>query len=277
MAHPLSRGEFSPAARILMVLFLSALLGLSFCSSLYPEGRRYVLLYTDRWEQLFRFPPPAPAPARHPAVAGDFLDRPSFSENPFLLRTVDGRTAATTMTVEQLVAYWGTAVKAGYTGIAIDEFSDAGRLLKAKLTTALALTRWRYPHLYIAVWQAGRLDAALAQAYARYANLVVLEAYCANARGVSRLVGRNLAVARKAGIIHKTVVGLGINNLDPAVGRSIEPWANTPGQLEAQMQWVHRTMPVSPGIALFAVNASPSLQKTAYLLALETFSKDVAK
>lgn len=247
-------------------------------------GSPVILLYTGRWEQLFRGDLSRYG-EEHPAATDRTVGRPvkggevgsgaiASSAEPLLLRTVDGKAAAATMTVEQLVAYWGAAAQRGVAGIGIDEFTGTNRPLNTKLLTALALTRWRYPHLYIAVWQAGRLDRQQAYAFGRYADLVVLEAYSSNSKELAELSSGSLAVARQAGILHKTVIGLGINDLDPTVGRARRPWANSRAEIESEMRWVHHVVPISPGVALFAANASPSLESSAYNLASKIFSPE---
>ena len=124
------------------------------------------------------------------------------------------------------------AAQKGYTGIGIDEFAAGDRRFATKMVTALALTRWRYPRLSIAAWQAGRLTGQPAEAHANYASLVVLEAYAPDRRVLAKLTTRSLAVARAAGILQKTVIGLGISGLDPQVGRTWSAWANAPEEIE---------------------------------------------
>lgn len=202
-----------------------------------------------------------------PPAAGRKVD------GPIHLRSVDGKVLAAECSAEKLAAYWAHAASEGYSGIAIDEFGATDKNINDKMVRALALTREARPHLFIAVWNAGRLSEKLAQAYARYANLVMLETYFNGDRDLSRRFGRDIPVARRAGILHKTLFALGINDKNPMVGNSYQPWANTPSQLEAQMKWIRSHAPIMPGIAVFAPNASLAIQRTALDLVTKIFGK----
>ena len=79
-------------------------------------------------------------------------------------------------------------------------------------------------------------------------------------------------MAKRTGIIHKSVFALGINDNDERVkGYPLRQWANTPGNLEAQMRWIKENAPEMPGIAFFSSAASREMLKTADALAGEIF------
>lgn len=207
------------------------------------------------------------------AISGTAMAVNRKGEGSIPLRAVDGKVRAARCSAEKLAAYWARAASKGHSGIAIDEFGDADRRVNEKMVKALMLTRKAHPHLFIAVWNAGRLSEDLARAYAQYANLVVLETYFKGDTELSRRFERDIHVARRAGILHKTLFALGINDENPFVADTHQPWANSRMQLEAQMKWIRSHAPIMPGIAIFAPNASLAIQRAALQLASKIFGE----
>lgn len=201
-----------------------------------------------------------------------------WSQDYFLSRSITplkwagGRVFATEKDINELERKWCAPATNGFVGIGIDEFGMLPPRLSNKLGKALVQAKSTCPELFIAVWHSGVLTKNQAKYYVEGADLVMLEAYFSGSSINRWLVPRNIRVARKAGIIAKTVVALGINDVDP---RSEQPgwwrWANTPEELEKQMRWVQRIAPDTPGIAFFAPKASPQILVKADQLASEIF------
>ncbi|MFP4058726.1 MAG: hypothetical protein ACLF0G_17805 [Candidatus Brocadiia bacterium] len=136
--------------------------------------------------------------------------------------------------------------------VCIDEFGfDFGGETDRKTATLLRATRGRRPELGIAVWQMrGPVSPVLAAAYREVVDLVLVEAYV---EGVADYwwIATQVVAARLQGLMHKTVVGLGLG----IGGRPGERWAASREELERQVRFVRLVAPESPGIAFFAAGA----------------------
>jgi hypothetical protein len=165
---------------------------------------------------------------------------------------------------DELVAYWGSAADRGYKGIAIDEFGhDRGGEVDRKMARALLRTKRGNPGLFIAVWQTRRLSREVLEAYREGADLVMIEVY-AGGKGFEKKFAEAVAEARKAGILPKTILALGINDRATETEmRERGRWANTRAVLEAQVRWVRIHAPEMPGVAFFAPQASEAMLRHA--------------
>jgi hypothetical protein len=160
---------------------------------------------------------------------------------------------------DEFVAYWSAAADQGYKGIAIDEFGyDRGGEVDRKMARALVRTRQKAPGLFIAVWQTRRLSNVVLEAYREAADLVMLEIYAGEE--FEEKFDEGVAEVRNAGILHKTVLALGIDDRAPAAEqRERGRWANSKAVLEAQVRWIRTHAPEMPGVAFFAPRASAEL------------------
>jgi hypothetical protein len=165
-------------------------------------------------------------------------------------------------TEDQFVENWSSAQKRGYRGIAIDEFGSGDAAVDSKMARALVRTKNQCPNLFIAAWQAGRLNEALARGFRDAADLVILEAY-AGPSGFEPYFTDKVEQARRAGIIDKTILAIGINDADPKYQKRWRPWANTPEGVRAQIGWIRRNAAPMPGIAFYANHASRKLVQLA--------------
>lgn len=193
---------------------------------------------------------------------------------PMELRTVDGKVVAEEMSPKQIADYWSSAAGEGFPGIAVDEFGHPDEVVNEKMAQALHLFRSGFPHLFVAVWHAGRLTDDLIQAYRKDADLVILETYVSGSDSLDHRFLPKLEAARDGGILEKSVFALGINDQDPRLGVALPPWANTRGELEAQMRWIRDNAPKMPGIAFFSPRASVEIEQTAVGLASKIFLTD---
>jgi hypothetical protein len=175
---------------------------------------------------------------------------------------------------DEFVAYWSGAAALGYKGIAIDEFGyDRGGEVDRKMARALVRTRRQAPGLFIAVWQTRRLSKVVLEAHREAADLVMLEIY-AGGKGFEKKFAEGVAEVRKAGIIRKTVLALGINDRAPeAEQRERGRWANSKAVLEAQVRWIRAHAPEMPGVAFFAPRASAELVHAADELCARHFPR----
>jgi len=190
------------------------------------------------------------------------------------LKSVPGKIAARDLTAEALAQRWGEAHEQGYAGIAIDEFGSREGEINAKMIKALGIVRRDSAGLFIAVWHAGPLTGEFARAYGRNADLVMLETYVAGDAYLAWKFGPKLSCAWREGILGKTVFALGINDVDKRLGTTVQPWANTPRELQAQMRWIRSHAPEMPGIAFFASHASFDIQRRASEIAWSIFAGD---
>jgi hypothetical protein len=188
------------------------------------------------------------------------------------LKSAAGKIDAKRLTVQELAQRWSSGKVQGYVGIAIDEFGSNDSSVNANMLEALAIARRDSPGLFIAIWHGGRLTPRFAEAYRRDADLVLLETYIAGKNFLRWRFGLKLDAARQAGILDKTVIALGINDIDKRLGTTMQPWANTSDELQAQMRWIRSYAPTSPGIAFFASHASFEIQRRASELAWSIFS-----
>jgi len=203
-----------------------------------------------------------------------------WSQDYFLSRSIiplkwaGGRVFAREKDIHELVRKWCAPAKKGFIGTGIDEFGMLTPRLSAKLGKALVQAKSVCPELYIAVWHSGPLSRKQAQYYVEGADLVILEAYFSGRSFYKWLLPRNMRIARTAGIIHKTIVALGINDEDPEADRGgFWRWANTSEELEKQMKWIQQIAPDMPGIAFFAPKGSPALLIEADRLAFQIFTQ----
>ncbi len=177
---------------------------------------------------------------------------------------------------QELTDYWCGAYEEGYVGIAIDEFVgwDIDQSVNEKMGRALVAAKKRCPELFIVVWHGGPLTPMLAEFYRDGADLVLLEAYGGAVPVLWLLYSHYLAVARRAGIASKCLFALGINDRDEELqSKPWKRWANTPEELQAQINWVRENAPEMPGIAFFASRAGPEMIRAADRMAGEIYSR----
>jgi hypothetical protein len=179
-------------------------------------------------------------------------------------------------TEDDLVAHWSNPARMGFRGIAVDEFGyDGGGEVDRKMARALVRTRKQAPDLFIAVWQTRRLSAVLLKAFQEAADLVMVERYVAGTSALDKKFAPVIAQVGRAGILHKTVLALGINDRAKPEDRKRQGrWANSEEELAAQVRWIRRHAPEMPGVAFFAPAASPQLVRFADELAGRSFAKD---
>lgn len=252
-----------------------ALLGLLFAAPTVvvaqQSGSPVVLFYTYKPEALTR---PSHITPKFSLTPGDEA-RPAqgalLARGILPLATRGGRNEARVRSSEDLAAYWGSAADAGYAGIAIDEFGSRDRALNQKMREALAILRESHPELYIAVWHGGPLNRHYGRCYAQNADLVMLETYTGARCALGLHFRVKLNGARKAGIAHKTVFALGINDSDKKLEAGAKAWANDEETLRAQMRWIRKNAPDMPGVGFFAARGSAELQRKAEELAWQIF------
>jgi hypothetical protein len=237
----------------------------------YADGAPIILFWTHYGQFLPRATFITPGPMNLIRSTNGTEMAEEAAHHPTHLRSRDGKVIAEERTAQQLADYWSQEALDNYGGIAIDEFGHPKEALNRKMANALALTDERMPNLFIAVWHAGPLTPELAESYKNHADLVILETYFSGTTDLADWFQAKVDAARLAGILSKTIFALGINDDDPIVGTNAQPWANTPAELQAQMDWIRANAPESPGIAFFAPRGSLSLQRTAYDLAVQIF------
>lgn len=177
---------------------------------------------------------------------------------------------------QELVAYWASAAQQGHIGIAIDEIGHVDSETDKKAADALIKLKRVHPNLFIAVWHAGGLTEELSQGYRFGADLVMLETYGIpfEMERYKRWIVERIAAVRRAKIIHKTIIALGINDAaSPEEWRKVGQWVNTPEALRGLLQFIRQQAPDMRGIAFFAPKASENMIKLADKLAGEIFGK----
>ncbi len=132
--------------------------------------------------------------------------------------------------------------------VMIDEFGfDFGGQMDQKSAEILRLTKARKPELGLAVWQMrGPIPGVLADAYRKYASLVMMESYVPD-RAQYWDMAMQAWAARFHGLIGKAIIVLGVGK----GGNPGEVWATTPQELEQQIRFVRRIAPDSPGVGFF--------------------------
>lgn len=176
----------------------------------------------------------------------------------------------------ELVAYWASAVKQGYFGIAVDEIGHVNPDTDAKAAKALTQLNRTHPDLFVAIWHAGGLTPELLEGYRNGADLVMLETYGVpfDMARYQRWISDRIATVRKAGIIHKTVIALGINDAaPPEEWQKVGQWVNTKEALEELLRLIRKQAPEMRGVAFFAPRASDTMLQAADKLAGEIFGK----
>ncbi|MCP4641124.1 MAG: hypothetical protein GY851_11850 [bacterium] len=175
-------------------------------------------------------------------------------------------------TEDEFVSDFCGAADAGYVGIAVDEWGGGDAEFDAKLGRALVRTKEARPDLFVAVWCFGTFRPRQAEWLRDGADVVMVERYFGGA-DPSRYPGRfagPIRVAREAGILHKTVFALGMNDRAKQKEHDkLGEWANTPEELEAQMRWIRENAPEMPGISFFSPRCSPEMLKLSDELAGE--------
>ncbi|MCC6443305.1 MAG: hypothetical protein IT210_07590 [Armatimonadetes bacterium] len=177
---------------------------------------------------------------------------------------------------EELSDYWASALDLGYSGIAIDEIGHVSKEADARVADALTRLKKEHPELFVAVWHAGGLLPDLLRGYQEGADLVMLETYGIpyDRERYRNWITDRIRMTRKAGIIHKTVIALGINDESkPEDLAKIGSWTNDPAELESLLTLIRRDAPEMPGAAFFAPTASAKMRRTAENLAWKIFQK----
>jgi len=144
--------------------------------------------------------------------------------------------------------------------VSIDEFGfDFGGQTDEKSAQILRDTKRRKPELRLTVWQMrGPIPAVLADAYRDVADLVMLECYVGDKKDYW-WIATQVHAARMHGLLHKTIVALGLGK----GGNAGEDWARTREELERQLRFVRLIAPESPGIGFFAAGATEELMLAA--------------
>ncbi len=137
--------------------------------------------------------------------------------------------------------------------VCIDEFGfDFGGQTDQKTATILRETKTNMPELHLAVWQMrGPIAPVLADTYRSVVDLVLLEAYVGNKNNYWHIITQTRA-AQLQGLMHKTIVGLGLG----VGGKAGENWAETKNELEQQIRFLRLIAPESPGVAFFAAGVN---------------------
>lgn len=162
-------------------------------------------------------------------------------------------------------------------GIAIDEIGMYDRLPSAeeraqRAFDALAGFDEAAPDAFLAVWNAGSLTAAAANAYRAHADLVMLEAYRQYVRGAFNTrtfydyIDQRVQMARRMDVLEKCVIGLGITNAYGGV---------TVAEIRRSVEHIRLTAPETPGLAWFRhagpERVEPEVLRAADEMALEYF------
>lgn len=177
---------------------------------------------------------------------------------------------------QELVDYWASAAQRGYIGIAIDEIGHVDTETDKKATSALVKLKQLYPNLFVAVWHAGGLTRELLQGYRFGADLVMLETYGVpfDMERYKRWISERISTVRKAKIVHKTIIALGINDAaSPDEWQKVGQWVNMPDALRDLLAFIRQQAPEMRGVAFFAPRASDDMLKLADGLAWEIFGK----
>jgi hypothetical protein len=156
--------------------------------------------------------------------------------------------------VEALVNKWSAPLNQGYIGIAIDEFGSTSDEVDRTLNEALLLLRERHPDALIYVWHAGLIDEQTAAVYEQAADAVLLEVYVGGEAFLGITMGFRLWNARNHGIEHKTVVSISVGE---------EAYADSVGEVRAQINWIMRNARDFAGIGFFASRGTEELVSAA--------------
>jgi hypothetical protein len=176
----------------------------------------------------------------------------------------------------ELVAYWASVANQGYVGIAIDEIGHISPEVDAKAARALVTLKRTHPNLFVAVWHAGGLTDELLKGYRDGADLILLETYGVpfEMQRYKRWIEERISTVRKAGIIHKTVIAIGINDAaSQKEWQKVGQWVNSELTLRQLLTFIRQIAPDMPGIAFFAPRASQKMLTIADKLAGEIFGK----
>ena len=233
----------------------------------------FVLFWTSRPEELSSLTHVTP----QVDLPGEKKARPKYLKAAWLERGVvplrwKGGWCYRDWSEDELCRHFSDAEEAGHVGIAIDEWGGGNQEFDQKMGRALLRTREAHPDLFIAVWCFGLFRMRVAEYLRDVADVVMIERYVDGATPDEFAVWFNapIRVAREAGILHKTVFALGINDkAPPEEFKKHGAWANTPAELEAQMRWIRKNAPEMPGIAFFAPRCSDAMRDLADRLAGE--------
>jgi len=170
---------------------------------------------------------------------GDKEENPLYLQSAWLDRGVvplkwQGGWCYKDKTEDEFVRSFCNAAEAGYTGIAIDEWGGGDPEFDGKFGRALVRTKHAYPDFFVAVWCFGTFRPRQAAFLRDGADMVMIERYVDGATEAEfgHWFRGALRVARDAGIVHKTVFALGINDRASAEEiAKLHAWANTPEEL----------------------------------------------
>jgi hypothetical protein len=152
--------------------------------------------------------------------------------------------------VDGLADRWGSAFDNGYLGIAIDEFGSPSAEINRTLNAALLKVREEHPEVPIFVWHGGLIDAETAAVYRRAATMVLLEVYVSGEAFLGLTMGFRLANVRNHDLQHKTVVAISVGE---------ERFADSVGEVEAQVRWTLNNAQDFAGIGFYASRGSEEL------------------
>ena len=162
-------------------------------------------------------------------------------------------------------------------GIAIDEIGGYDRDPESEERVQMALDALRAfaesrPDAVLAVWNAGSLTAPAANAYRRWADVVMLEAYRQYIRGAFMThsfydyLDQRIRMAHAMDLLEKCVIGLGITNARGGITRA---------ELIRSIEHIRLTGPESPGLAWFRhagpERVDPAILRAADQAALQYF------
>jgi hypothetical protein len=133
--------------------------------------------------------------------------------------------------------------------VCIDEFGfDFGGQTDQKTAAILRATKGKMPELHLAVWQMrGPIAPVLANAYRDVVDLILPEAYVGSKDDYWQIITQ-VKAAQLQGLMHKTIIGLGLG----IGGNAGENWAETKKELKQQILFLRLIAPESPGVAFFA-------------------------
>lgn len=154
--------------------------------------------------------------------------------------------------VDELVRGWSGSIGNGHVGIAIDEFGSLDREENETLAAALLQLRERHPSAVIAVWHAGLITRAVADAYRQAADLVLLESYVSGSSALGLKFAPYLWSARRFNLEAKTL---------PSIALGHERYAETLEDASAQLDWLARRADDFAGVAIYGSKADPDLAR----------------
>ena len=152
-------------------------------------------------------------------------------------------------TVEAFAKGWLEPYRAGWPGIAIDEFpggSDENLEVNTILCNALLEVRRLEPKLYIAVYTVGMNADYKIRAFREAADLVLVEAYESHAGNGYGMIRRCDSLEEKE-LGNKALACLGIGRARQHDGGAI----TTPQELRRQFHFIRYHYPRMPGVAFF--------------------------